>query len=47
MQYSLVMKRLLEFYKTQVRILWEWRGGYGSLLKRLAITLLVSRHRSS
>ena len=32
----------LDFYQTQVRILWEWRGGPWALVKRLAITLVVS-----
>ena len=36
------MSRLVDFYRTQVRILWEWRGGRRALLKRLVITLLVS-----
>ena len=33
---------VVDFYKTQIRILWEWRGGPTALLKRLVITLLVS-----
>src|SRR6478752_7952035 len=40
--YSWRMSRLLDFYRTQVRILWEWRGGRRALLKRLVVTLLVS-----
>jgi uncharacterized membrane protein YvlD (DUF360 family) len=36
------MGNLIDFYKTQVRILWEWRGGRRALLKRLVITLLIS-----
>ena len=36
------MSNLIDFYKTQVRILWEWRGGRRALLKRLVITLLIS-----
>ena len=36
------MSRLIEFYKTQVRILWEWRGGPVALLKRLVITFVVA-----
>ena len=36
------MSTLIEFYGTQARILWEWRGGPWALLKRLVITLLVS-----
>ena len=27
---------LTSIYATQVRILWEWRGGWWALLKRLA-----------
>ena len=36
------MSTLIDFYGTQARILWEWRGGPWALLKRLVITLLVS-----
>ena len=36
------MSNLIDLYKTQVRILWEWRGGRWALVKRLVITLLVS-----
>ena len=36
------MRRLLDFYATQVRVLWEWQGGPISLLKRLIITLVVA-----
>jgi len=36
------MRRLLDFYATQVRVLWEWQGGPISLLKRLLITLVVA-----
>ncbi len=36
------MSRLLGFYGTQVRVLWEWRGGRIALLKRLLITLIVA-----
>ncbi|HET9346961.1 MAG TPA: phage holin family protein [Candidatus Limnocylindrales bacterium] len=36
------MSRLLGFYTTQLRVLWEWRGGRVALLKRLLITLVVS-----
>ena len=36
------MRRLLDFYATQVRVLWEWQGGPISLLKRLIITLIVA-----
>ncbi len=37
-----VMSNLVEFYKTQFRILWEWQGGPWALVKRLVITLVVS-----
>ena len=33
---------LAALYTTQLRILWEWRGGRKALLKRLLITLVVS-----
>jgi uncharacterized membrane protein YvlD (DUF360 family) len=33
---------LTTLYATQLRVLWEWRGGWWALLKRLVITLLVS-----
>jgi uncharacterized membrane protein YvlD (DUF360 family) len=33
---------LLDFYKTQLRVLWEWRGGRLALVRRLIITLLVA-----
>ncbi len=36
------MRRLLDFYGTQVRVLWEWRGGRLALLRRLIITLVVA-----
>jgi uncharacterized membrane protein YvlD (DUF360 family) len=36
------MGRLLDFYATQLRVLWEWRGGPVALLKRLLITLIVA-----
>ena len=36
------MSRLLDFYATQLRVLWEWRGGPVALLKRLVITLVVA-----
>src|SRR5829696_756918 len=32
----------LAFYGAQLRVLWEWRGGWRSLVKRLVVTLLVS-----
>jgi len=36
------MSRLLSFYGTQLRVLWEWRGGRVALVKRLLITLVVA-----
>jgi uncharacterized membrane protein YvlD (DUF360 family) len=36
------MSRLLGFYETQLRVLWEWRGGRLALLRRLIITLVVA-----
>jgi uncharacterized membrane protein YvlD (DUF360 family) len=32
----------IALYSTQLRVLWEWRGGWRALLKRLLITLVVS-----
>ena len=40
------MSRLLGFYGTQMRVLWEWRGGRIALLKRLVITLSSRPSRS-
>jgi len=36
------MSRLISFYGTQLRVLWEWRGGRVALVKRLLITLVVA-----
>ena len=36
------MRSILDLYRTQVRILWNWRGGPWALTKRIAITVLVS-----
>jgi uncharacterized membrane protein YvlD (DUF360 family) len=33
---------LKDLYSTQLRLLWEWRGGRKALLKRLVITLVVA-----
>jgi putative membrane protein len=33
---------ILDLYRTQVRILWNWRGGPWALTKRIVVTLLVS-----
>ena len=32
----------IDLYRTQLRVLWEWRGGRRALIKRLLITLVVS-----
>ena len=37
-----LMDRLIALYSTQLRILWEWRGGPLALLRRLVVTLVVS-----
>ena len=37
-----MISRLLSFYATQLRVLWEWKGGRVALLKRLVITLVVA-----
>src|SRR6478735_9091636 len=36
------MSRIIDLYRTQLRILWEWRGGPWALVKRLIVTLIVS-----
>jgi uncharacterized membrane protein YvlD (DUF360 family) len=36
------VRSILDLYRTQVRILWNWRGGPWALTKRILITLLVS-----
>ena len=33
---------LRDFYATQIRVLWEWRGGPVALLRRLILTLVVA-----
>ena len=37
-----MISRLANFYATQLRVLWEWKGGRVALLKRLVITLVVA-----
>ena len=37
-----MISRLTSFYATQLRVLWEWKGGRVALLKRLIITLVVA-----
>ena len=36
------MRRLIDFYAIQVRVLREWHGGRVALVKRLLITLIVA-----
>ncbi len=36
------MTRLIDFYATQLRLLWDWRGGRLALLRRLVVTALVA-----
>jgi uncharacterized membrane protein YvlD (DUF360 family) len=36
------LKRLIDFYTTQLRLLWEWRGGRLALLRRLVVTVVVA-----
>ncbi len=36
------MSRIIDLYRTQLRILWEWRGGPWALARRLIVTLIVS-----
>ena len=35
------MGRVVEFYKTQIRLIWEWKGGPAALVKRGVITFAV------
>jgi uncharacterized membrane protein YvlD (DUF360 family) len=36
------MSRILGLYATQLRVLWEWRGGRIALIKRLIVTLIIA-----
>jgi uncharacterized membrane protein YvlD (DUF360 family) len=36
------MSRVIEFYKLQIRLLWEWKGGPVALVKRGLITFVVA-----
>jgi uncharacterized membrane protein YvlD (DUF360 family) len=36
------MRDLIDLYETQARVLWEWRGGPASLLKRGILTFVVA-----
>jgi uncharacterized membrane protein YvlD (DUF360 family) len=36
------MNRLLNLYATQVRVLWDWRGGRVAMVRRLLVALIVA-----
>jgi uncharacterized membrane protein YvlD (DUF360 family) len=36
------MNRVIELYKTQIRVLWNWQGGPIALLARFVLTVVVS-----
>ncbi len=36
------MRSVIAFYRLQIQLLWEWRGGPLALLRRLIVTFLVS-----
>ena len=36
------MGKVLELYRTQIDVLWNWSGGRVALVKRLLITLIVA-----
>jgi uncharacterized membrane protein YvlD (DUF360 family) len=36
------LKRLIDFYRIQLRLLWEWRGGRAALVRRLVVTVAVA-----
>src|SRR5262245_63701814 len=36
------MDRIINLYATQVRVLWDWRGGRVAMVKRLLIALIVA-----
>ena len=36
------MSRLLDVYRAQIDVLWNWSGGPVALVKRLLITLIVA-----
>jgi uncharacterized membrane protein YvlD (DUF360 family) len=36
------MSGLIDFYRTQMRVLWEWRGGRWALIRRLLLTLVIN-----
>jgi uncharacterized membrane protein YvlD (DUF360 family) len=36
------MRRVIGFYRLQIRLLWQWRGGRRALLRRLIVSFLVA-----
>ena len=39
------MGKVLELYRTQIDVLWNWSGGPVALVKRFLITLVVGHDR--
>jgi len=37
-----MLRRLIDFYGTQLRLIWEWRGGPASLIRRAIVTVAVA-----
>lgn len=36
------LRRLIDFYAMQARLVWEWRGGWVALVRRLVVTVAVA-----
>ena len=36
------MQTVIDFYRTQLRVLWEWKGGPWALVRRLVLTLVIA-----
>jgi len=36
------VSRLVDFYATQLRLIWAWRGGPGALVRRVIVTVVVA-----
>jgi uncharacterized membrane protein YvlD (DUF360 family) len=36
------MRTVIDFYRTQLRVLWEWKGGPWALVRRLVLTLVIA-----
>src|SRR5690349_24230927 len=34
--------RLVDFYRTQLRVLWEWKGGRWALVRRFIVTSVLA-----